>query len=243
MATPSSVANRRRHRYFRLRGRLPYSRRRRVLGTCFPNRMPPPVTSANRLFCAMLAPIQFSVCVNPNRYHFGFFWRFMVPYGQRGRLVRAMVRFFLVTSMVLFLVSPVLGSDVERTQPVVDLQDVLGPTVLSVPPHDGLQPLRVRQAGSKVGVDGQPTLRQNTAKALQVTIAVTKFVQEPVTLVVTEGLFLADQRGQTYVPLPARYALTEPVTTLIYGSYRYHRRILFLLLQRRLALLGNITKS
>lgn len=138
----------------------------------------------------------------------------MVPYVQVSYPVWSMYRFllFLVPLFGLIHTTAAVG----KTIPVedIDLQDVLGPLSLAVPPTKNLQPLRVRQANSPLGVDGQPVLIQDASKDLFVTIQVRKFTKAPIVLTVIEGLVFADHLGQTYIPLPRRFEIDQDYTQI-----------------------------
>lgn len=136
----------------------------------------------------------------------------MVPYVQVSYPVWAMFRFLL--TLITLLVIVWNGSVAAKPSQLedVDLQDILGPSVLSVPPTSQLQPLRVRQAKSPLSVDGQPQLVEDVNKNLFVTLNIQKFGASPIILTVIEGLVLADHLGQTYIPVPHRFNLTEKWT-------------------------------
>ncbi len=89
-----------------------------------------------------------------------------------------------------------------------DLQDVLDPVALSVPPSNKWQPLRVRQAKTLLSVVSRPVLTQDPkTKALTVRLDISRSGSELVVLTVVNGLFVVDGRGQVYVPIPDRFTI------------------------------------
>ncbi len=138
----------------------------------------------------------------------------MVPYVQVSYPVWSMYRFLLFLVPLFGLVHSTSVVAKTKTLEDIDLQDVLGPASLAVPPTKTLQPLRVRQANTPLGVDEQPMLVEDARKDLYVTIQVRKFVQVPIVLTVTEGLVFADHVGQTYIPLPRRFEINQEHTQI-----------------------------
>ncbi len=138
----------------------------------------------------------------------------MVPYVQVSYPVWSMFRFLLkLVILSSFLWGGSTGAKTAKLEDI-DLQDILGPSVLAVPPISEFQPLRVRQANTPLGVDGQPVLVEDTNKDLFVTIYVQKLNKAPIVLTVVEGLVLADHLGQTYIPIPRRFKITEKRTKI-----------------------------
>jgi tetratricopeptide (TPR) repeat protein len=173
-----------------------------------PTRTAPPVTKACGLFFKIIS-LNFFEPLGCTRYPLGFSYRSMVPYVQVSYPVWAMFRYLLhLTTVCLTLW---VGAATAKTAPTedVDLHDILGASVLAVPPTSKLQPLRVRQAKSPLSVDGRPQLLEDANKNLFVTIDVQKFGAEPIVLTVVEGLVLADHLGQTYIPIPRRFKVTQ----------------------------------
>ena len=92
-----------------------------------------------------------------------------------------------------------------------DLQDVLDPVALSVPPSNQWQPLRVRQAKTLLSVVRRPLMTQDPkTRALTVRLDIKRPGSEPVVLTVVNGLFIVDDRGQVYVPIPERFTIAAP---------------------------------
>ena len=91
-----------------------------------------------------------------------------------------------------------------------DLQDILDPVTLSVPPSSKWQPLRVRAAKTLLAVVERPLLSQDpNTKALSVDLRVERLTNKPVALSVVSGLYVVDPRGQVYLPLPDRFLIEE----------------------------------